>query len=222
VQFLSRFVAIPSPNPPGDTTAAATFLLEHLRADAQRFPEADAPQLERVIALIERDRATAYERVGAMLRDPRYVPLLDELVAAAEQPVLSRHGDRPAGEVAPLLIDAAWRKLRASVRRLSARPRDRELHRVRIQAKRLRYVAEATVPVHASAAALATAAEALQTILGDQHDGVVGAARLRELEANEELAFGAGELAALAIEAAQAGRVAWPAAWRKLKRRRRE
>ena len=32
VQFLSRFVAIPSPNPPGDTTQAAAFLLDHLHA----------------------------------------------------------------------------------------------------------------------------------------------------------------------------------------------
>lgn len=31
VQFLSRFVAVPSPNLPGDTRAAAGFLLEHLR-----------------------------------------------------------------------------------------------------------------------------------------------------------------------------------------------
>ena len=30
IRFLSRFVAIPSPNPPGDTTAAARFLLAHL------------------------------------------------------------------------------------------------------------------------------------------------------------------------------------------------
>ena len=32
VTLLARFVAIPSPNPPGDTRAAAAFLLEHLRA----------------------------------------------------------------------------------------------------------------------------------------------------------------------------------------------
>lgn len=31
VRFLSEFVAVPSPNPPGDTRAAAAFLLGHLR-----------------------------------------------------------------------------------------------------------------------------------------------------------------------------------------------
>ena len=30
IQFLSGFVATPSPNPPGDTTAAAQFILQHL------------------------------------------------------------------------------------------------------------------------------------------------------------------------------------------------
>ena len=34
IDFLSRFVAIPSPNPPGDTRAASEFLLGHLKAHA--------------------------------------------------------------------------------------------------------------------------------------------------------------------------------------------
>jgi succinyl-diaminopimelate desuccinylase len=33
VRFLSRFVAVPSPNPPGDTREAARFLLDHLAAN---------------------------------------------------------------------------------------------------------------------------------------------------------------------------------------------
>jgi succinyl-diaminopimelate desuccinylase len=36
VRFLSRFVAIPSPNPPGDTRDAAKFLLDHLKTEG--FP----------------------------------------------------------------------------------------------------------------------------------------------------------------------------------------
>src|SRR3977135_2921390 len=32
IKFLSAFVAIPSPNPPGDTRPAADFLLAQLRA----------------------------------------------------------------------------------------------------------------------------------------------------------------------------------------------
>ena len=31
IQFLSEFVSTPSPNPPGDTTAAAQFILQHLQ-----------------------------------------------------------------------------------------------------------------------------------------------------------------------------------------------
>src|SRR3979490_420142 len=33
IKFLSAFVAIPSPNPPGDTRPAADFLLAQLRAE---------------------------------------------------------------------------------------------------------------------------------------------------------------------------------------------
>jgi len=50
IQFLSRFVAIPSPNPPGDTTAAATFLLSHLHAHG--FPadlRAAKPHLPNIV-----------------------------------------------------------------------------------------------------------------------------------------------------------------------------
>jgi succinyl-diaminopimelate desuccinylase len=50
VQFLSRFVAIPSPNPPGDTTAAASFLLAHLHANG--FPaenRAAKPHLPNIV-----------------------------------------------------------------------------------------------------------------------------------------------------------------------------
>ena len=50
VRFLSRFVAIPSPNPPGDTREAARFLLDHLKAEG--FPadiRAARPDLPNVV-----------------------------------------------------------------------------------------------------------------------------------------------------------------------------
>ena len=53
-------------------------------------------------------------------------------------------------------------------------PRDLTLHEVRKSAKQLRYAAEAAVPVHRKAALrLASAAEEVQTILGERQDSVV-------------------------------------------------
>lgn len=50
IRFLSRFVAIPSPNPPGDTREAAGFLLDHLKAEG--FPaemRAARPDLPNIV-----------------------------------------------------------------------------------------------------------------------------------------------------------------------------
>ncbi|MFI5013247.1 MAG: M20/M25/M40 family metallo-hydrolase [Hyphomicrobiales bacterium] len=50
IGFLSRFTAVPSPNPPGDTSAAARFLLDHLQAHG--FPaeiRAAKPELPNIV-----------------------------------------------------------------------------------------------------------------------------------------------------------------------------
>jgi CHAD domain-containing protein len=68
------------------------------------------------------------------------------------------------------------------------------------------------------AARLGRAAEALQTVLGEQHDAVMACERLRALSADGAQAFVAGELAAAAGRAERKARRAWRDAWRDARR----
>jgi len=208
----------------GDALAAARdadVLAAHLSRDAASLPAGDRPQLDALLAAFRARRDDAYFRVATDLRDPRYVPLLDAIVEAAERPAFTTRAFAPATDVIPELLAANWRRLRKAVRRRSRPPADAELHRIRIRAKRVRYVAEAVVPVAGRAALrFAGCVEALQGILGDQHDAVLAYQRLREHAATDGIAFGAGELAALALTAADRGRHGWRSAWRAARRRR--
>jgi CHAD domain-containing protein len=91
---------------------------------------------------------------------------------------------------------------------------------LRIKSKHLRYAAEAFACVCDDAATdFAKVVEELQTILGDQHDGVVAMKRLREMKGSGDLRFTAGELAMLSNEASCKGRAQWREAWRRVRRK---
>jgi CHAD domain-containing protein len=199
----------------------ADVLIARLQRTLDTLSAADREHAADLLAPFRRDREAAYDRVGTMLREPRYAALLAELGAAARQPALSARADEPARALVAPLLGAAWKQLRRAVRRRSRPPADRELHRIRIKAKRVRYAAEALEPVGGRPVRrLARAVEKLQAVLGDQHDAVVAGDRLRREAATGEAAFLAGELAALEQAGAGAGRERWPAVWRKAKRRR--
>jgi CHAD domain-containing protein len=199
----------------------ADVLDVQLRARADALPAADRPQIDGVLARFRARRDEAYRTVANDLRDPRYIPLLDAVVEAAERPVFAGRAFDPAYDVAPELLASSWRKLRKAVRRRSRPPQDPELHRIRIRAKRVRYVAEAVAPAFgARAERFARCVAALQTVLGEQHDAVVAYQQLREAAGAGAAAFAAGELAALAVIAADEGRQGWRAPWRAARRQR--
>ncbi len=104
-------------------------------------------------------------------------------------------------------------------------PTDQQLHQIRIAAKRLRYAAEAAEPVVGKRARrVASAAERLQTQLGDHHDAVVAEAWLRDRAkgASSKVAFSAGVLAAEQMRRQARYRQGWQARWVKADRRTRE
>ena len=107
----------------------------------------------------------------------------------------------PAATVLPGLVRRRWRALAKQVKALGDPPTDEELHAVRIEAKRVRYAAEAAVPLLGrQARVFAHAAAALQGVLGDLNDAVVAERWLRgwagESRSTLEV-FAAGELAGL-------------------------
>ena len=134
---------------------------------------------------LTRERDGADEQISTVLSSDRYLLLLDRLHAAADHPpfVIGEDGIRgedKAREVLPVVVGARWRALRRQVRKAGAHPSDQCLHRIRIKSKQLRYAAEAAVPVIGKPARrTATAAEKLQTVLGEHHDAVTAESWLR-------------------------------------------
>lgn len=143
---------------------------------------------------------------------------------------------QPAATDMPSLAKRQWSATVKAVSRLGNQPADEALHRVRIRAKRLRYLAEVAAPVisrpedRRSASATARAATALQDVLGELHDAVVSEQWLRDAasrrparakaEALVATGVAAGQLIAAARERQRAQRLAWPSAWEQLDRKK--
>jgi CHAD domain-containing protein len=157
------------------------------------------------------------------MNSDRYRSLLDALAGAAHEPaVLEEVAAVPADVALRPGLEKLWKHLDGAVERVMTEGTDEALHVVRIRSKRVRYAAEAVRPVFGKPARrFAKAATALQDVLGEHQDAVVAGAWLRRAAATTpDVAFAAGELAALEANAARAARAAWPAAWRTLSRKK--
>ena len=108
--------------------------------------------------------------------------------------------------------------MKAVARAADARDRDLAFHEARKKAKRLRYAAESAIPIFPQRAeALASAAEAVQEVLGERQDTVVSRQTLRECGVSAHLSgengFTFGRLHALeqqrSAELEQAFTVVW-------------
>jgi CHAD domain-containing protein len=173
---------------------------------------------------LETDRLGARRRLLKGLRSRRYEELVARLVGAAREPVApDGRAERPAVSVGSLM-KRPWAKLSRSAAALGSGSSDGARHATRIETKRVRYGAEALIPVFGKRAArFAAAAEALQEVLGEHQDAVVASAWLadRGMEVDDQaVAFTAGRLAELEVAARDRAREAWPNAWRRLERRK--
>jgi len=206
---------------PQDVLSAARdadVILANLGHASNALP-ADRSLIDELLAPLRAARERAYEGVRTMLRDPRYVPMLCAMIDAVKRPPLNELAGEPGRDVVAVILSDGWKKLRRRVRKSSQPPTDRELHGIRIAAKRVRYAAESVAPVAGrSADRLGRGAEELQTVLGAQHDAVAACERLRALAVGAELAFVAGELAAVARAPDRDARDTWRDAWRASKR----
>jgi CHAD domain-containing protein len=95
------------------------------------------------------------------------------LIESLDRPPVARSRLR-AKDVVPSLVRRRWIRLSRRVDRLGKDPKDRKLHRVRIDAKRCRYAAELAAPVIGKdASRLASALAEVQTTLGELQDAAV-------------------------------------------------
>jgi CHAD domain-containing protein len=170
-----------------------------------------------VLAALENRRRRTRRELLAGLDEPRYVELLDRLVAAYKEPALATDGALIGGALVQAVLVPPAGRIRTSVGQLGEHPPDEALHEVRIDAKGLRYAAEAVEPVAGRAVArLERAARQVQDVLGEHQDAVVAATWLRARAARAIPAAPWRALERIEIEAADAARAEWPEAWARL------
>ncbi len=203
----------------------AEVLAARLRRRVAAMVGLGPPSAKILLDGLESDRLAGRRLLLEGMRSRRYQELVVRLVRAAREPASRGEGiDRPAVSTGSLM-KRPWAKLSGDATALGPGSSDGALHATRIETKRVRYGAEALIPVFGKRAArFASAAETLQETLGEHQDAVVAMAWLTEraMEADDRaVAFTAGRLAELETVSRDRAREAWPKAWKRLERRKR-
>lgn len=200
----------------------ADVLVERLQAKIAHLLEADRKVATRLVDRLHAERDQVRAELLVVMRGPRYLELLERLVAAASTPALVDEAEKPADTIAPL-ARKPWKRLAQTVDGVDADPSDEALHEVRKRAKRVRYAAEAVAPVVGKPARrFAAAVEDVQDLLGEHQDAVVAAGWLRTAlaAASPRETFVIGQLVAMEQADAAASRAQWPAVWKAAARKR--
>jgi CHAD domain-containing protein len=192
-------------------------LVERLEMDAGHLAESERAVAGAIVDQLRTQVAGARTSLNTYLDSEAWPALKSRLEALAARPPLRENASLPADEVAGPLARDPFGKLRKGVRRLSRKPADPQLHRIRILAKRSRYAAMALAPVAGRPAQdFADAAAELQKILGEHQDAVTTEAWLQSLLLLGPASFVAGRLAGLERAAALDARGKWREAWEAL------
>jgi CHAD domain-containing protein len=157
--------------------------------DSDDDPHPDAGRKPWVEALLTAEHDDAHLRATQAMLSPRYVALLDTLQSTVDDPPWAPRAAETAWHELPGAIRQDWHRLRKAAkgadRATTLADRAERLHEVRKVARRARYSAEAIEPAFGrDATRLAQALADLQTVLGDHHDDVVTAQKLRDLAAS--------------------------------------
>lgn len=206
------------------TVRDADVQIERVEAMAGDLEPDLGPLLERFRRRREEGRAALLEGLAG----ERYVNLLDRLVDAVRDPLVTARAERPVSRALPPLVERAWKRLAPEAQSLHRGAPDDRYHAVRIKVKRVRYAAEAVAPTLGDAgrrlARLAEAAAALQDLLGTMHDDVVMQAELQEVLTTHRdpgFAVAAGRLIERCAASITDGKERYPRLWRRAVRRMR-
>lgn len=182
------------------------------------------PVARRIDEQLTADLKAARAKTLRALDTKRYFRLLDALDALLSDPPLTAVAPGPAREVIGRHVKREAKRLRKSVTAVEPAAGGatdaRALHEVRIRAKRLRYAAEAAIPVGGKRAQrLVEAAHRVQQSLGVHQDTILTRDLLRRLGAGavlqNENGFSYGRLHALEQFAAENAEAAFRREWKR-------
>ncbi|MCZ2827354.1 CYTH and CHAD domain-containing protein [Modestobacter sp. VKM Ac-2986] len=154
-------------------TRDAEVAVAHLRelVAAQPVELVLGPVAARLQQAAVKDEAAGDAAARKVLSGAAYLRLREDLDALVAEPPLTETAVRPADEVLREVLARTTRRLQRSVELAEGATEDEALHDVRKAAKRLRYTAEAAVPVLGRPVAeLVTAIKGVQEVLGDRQD----------------------------------------------------
>ena len=174
------------------------FLLD-LEGDRSLLPADAAGQLAPVVDLVRRDRTAVHRRLVRSLRSRRFVRLADRWAATATWArdgagAPASAGD-PVGEVAGRRIRRAYRRILTRGERLPDPPPAEALHRLRIDAKKLRYLLELFGGLYPPKRLerLVKRLRRLQDLLGEHNDLAVQRSHLEEISRRLDPAGGGAQ-----------------------------
>jgi triphosphatase len=163
------------------------------------FP--DDKRVEALLAAAGRKRTAAYQTLRAMLASPAYRHLaLTLALLPTQRPWLTEASAEQAEILATPVKDYAARRLRRELKKLRVHGEDisglpaPELHEIRKQGKKLRYIAEFFAPLFPQKAVrrFLERMEKMQEAFGVLNDGRVAAQLMAQLNGGTDRAFAAG------------------------------
>jgi CHAD domain-containing protein len=193
-------------------------LLARLRAEVAELDGADGVAGGRIVAQLESEREAAQGELLEALDAPRYAELLGTFSQFVHAPPLA-----DADASLTKLAGREFRRLDRHVKALGVDPSNDDLHRARIQAKRLRYATEVGAHVLGKEGRkIVAAAKRFQDVVGAHQDAVAAETLIREA-LRRSRGVGTGVAAGRLIERERArraeARAGLPEAWRPLRRR---
>jgi CHAD domain-containing protein len=174
-------------------TRDAEVALAHLRelVAAQPVELVLGPVAARLQQAAVADEQAGDVQARRVLSTPAYLQLRDDLDALVAEPPLTEAAARPADEVLREVVAKTGRRLRHAVDAAQDSDDPEALHEVRKAAKRVRYTAEAAVPVLGRpVAGLVSAIKGVQEVLGERQDTFITRPLCTQLGLR---AFAAGE-----------------------------
>jgi CHAD domain-containing protein len=178
----------------------------------------DAVPGGKIVAQLEAEREAAQQELLATLNSPRYAELLAIFERFVNAPPVA------TGDVSlPHVAAREFRRLERLIKSLGEDSSNDDLHRARIQAKRLRYATELSSQLLGKdGEKLVAAAKTFQDVVGAHQDAVVAENHIRTA-VRRSRAVGTALAAGRLIERERArraeARAELPEAWKKLRRR---